>query len=223
LKIMRWKALTTGQLSRNIYWGESNDRAYRSVLATGTVIWDDEHVILVDPAEPLEITGEKLRALDLSPEKVDIIVSTHFHGDHRVDAGRYPNAACYMSRIMMEDFRASIRDGNVPKQYTDGIAGVFQEIDPETETLPGVELISLPGHTRGDMGVLFQAEEGRILAAGDTIITVEFYAHCDGFWINHDLEATKRSIRKASGIADIIIPGHGAPFRTADVKVDGMQ
>lgn len=44
--------LTIGHLSRNKFWGESNDQAYRKPLATSTLLLGEGEVIVADPSLP---------------------------------------------------------------------------------------------------------------------------------------------------------------------------
>jgi len=47
--VKRWDIVTVGNLSRNRYWGEGEDRAIRAPLCTSTLIQGDEFRLLVDP------------------------------------------------------------------------------------------------------------------------------------------------------------------------------
>jgi glyoxylase-like metal-dependent hydrolase (beta-lactamase superfamily II) len=211
---LNWEILTIGNLSRNKFWGESNHTCYHPVLATSTVIWDDGQIILVDPSEPLELLSKKLdQYCGLKPEQVDIVFSTHFHGDHRVDAHRYPNAACYMSETALADLEWAAKEvaaGTLSPRLLDSITGVFGSVSGSLT--PHIRLIDLPGHTPGSTGLLFPAAEGRMLISGDTIMGVEYFEHCEGYWFNKSQEETRVSIRKAALEADWIIPGHGDIF-----------
>src|ERR1017187_2209384 len=52
-KVKRWDVITVGNLSRNQYWGEANDKAVRKVLCTCTLIRGDGFQLLVDPSEAM--------------------------------------------------------------------------------------------------------------------------------------------------------------------------
>ena len=49
-KVQRWDVITVGNLSRNRYWGEPNDKAIRDVLCTCTLIRGEGFRLLVDPS-----------------------------------------------------------------------------------------------------------------------------------------------------------------------------
>ncbi|UCF16596.1 MAG: hypothetical protein JSW59_03870 [Phycisphaerales bacterium] len=49
-QIKSWDVITIGNLSRNRYWGESDDRGVRSAICTCTLIRGDGFNVLVDPS-----------------------------------------------------------------------------------------------------------------------------------------------------------------------------
>jgi hypothetical protein len=48
--VIRWDVITIGNLSRNRYWGESDEKPLRSAICTCTVISGKNFHILVDPS-----------------------------------------------------------------------------------------------------------------------------------------------------------------------------
>ena len=58
--IRRWDIITIGNLSRNRYWGERDDQAYRSAICTCTLVQGDSFRLLVaeesDPDNDYEIS-----------------------------------------------------------------------------------------------------------------------------------------------------------------------
>lgn len=211
---VKWKLLTIGHLSRNKYWGESDHSQYHPVLATTVLIQDGDMNIIVDPSEKIDDMAEKLKKFaGLTPEDIDIVYSTHFHQDHRVDIEFYPNAVCFMSKDNMEDLewtREEVAAGRLSQWYLTGRWDLFKEC--ENMLTSNIRLYPMHGHTAGTTGLLFQAQGKRILIAGDTIMGQEYFEHKDGYWFNTSLEDTKASILNAAGDADIIIPGHGDAF-----------
>jgi len=70
---IRWDLLTIGHLSRNKFWGETDDRAYRSPLCTSVLIRTGTRTIVVDPSLPPEGIAPVLdrRAGEVSSNVVD--------------------------------------------------------------------------------------------------------------------------------------------------------
>lgn len=73
--MVSWKMLNIGQVSRNRYWGEAEEKPLRPGICSSTVLWDSGHVILVDPPREGE---EMIRLLDshtgLKAEQVDTVL-----------------------------------------------------------------------------------------------------------------------------------------------------
>src|SRR5690242_21636596 len=65
--IGRWVVVTMGNLSRNRYWGESDEKVVRSTLCTCTLIQGADFRLLVDPslANPEEMARELERRTGL--------------------------------------------------------------------------------------------------------------------------------------------------------------
>lgn len=213
---LTWKTLTLGHLSRNKFWGESDDAQYHSVVATTTLIQADGVNILVDPTLPIAETEALLQLhAGLHREDIHIVFATHYHGDHRVDASAYPNAKRYMSPASMADASAAMEEVRRGRGIPGFVTGLDAFCAAPEFLCPGVTLYPLPGHTDGNTGLLLQAPQGRVLVAGDTIMGEEYFCTGEGYWFNTSQEKTRSSIEAAARDADFIVPGHGDWFLTA--------
>lgn len=168
-----------------------------------------EHgVILIDPSMPAAaLTQELFDQSGIRAEDVKYIYFTHNHGDHWMGTEAFPNAKLCMPE---EDLRALKADR---AQYEDAQGDAIDRMVGVTdELLPGFKLVPLPGHTMGLCGLLFDAPEGRVLAAGDAVMGKEYFHAKRGYFYSLDQELSARSIEKAAALADVIIPGHGNYF-----------
>ena len=118
---------------------------------------------------------QELEKIDVSPEKVDFVINTHYHFDHCGGNTRregeelvpsFPNATYLVSRQEYED-------ANHPNERTVATymphnwkpledRGLLQKVDKDQEIVPGVTLVSTPGHTAGHQSVKVESE-GKIL------------------------------------------------------------
>jgi len=107
---------------------------------------------------PFLIDG--LRALDVRPEDIDIVVNSHLHFDHcggntQMRNGEpvpaFPNARYLVQRGELDHaMHASERDkaSYLPDNFAPvGAAGKLQLVEGECVVAPGVELVRVPGHT----------------------------------------------------------------------------
>ncbi|MDP9351908.1 MAG: MBL fold metallo-hydrolase [Chloroflexota bacterium] len=202
-----WDVLTIGHLSRNRYWGESDDRAYREPLCTSTLIRTGEHTIVVDPGLPPE---QMVRVLDrragITPEVVDLVFLTHFHGDHRVGLAAFPDAQWFMAPAEIEQWRHDLTTDSIDRELLDRVRPVGQSL------LPGIEVIETPGHRLGHASLLLESEGLRVVVAGDAVMTRDFFRNRDYYFNTVDQSAAVTSIETISRAADVVVPGHDNYF-----------
>lgn len=135
---------------------------------------------------------EAFRGASIEPDQVDIVINTHLHLDHIGGNALFRNARFYAHRL------------ESPPLGTARISEGF-------EIIPGVEVVTTPGHTAGSISVIVRAER-RYAICGDAIPTK---ANLDGHVppaINIDPRLALKSMDLLEASADVIVPGHGAPF-----------
>jgi len=133
-----------------------------------------------------------LEGTGIAPEEVDTVVLTHLHGDHTSNNDLFPNA----------EVLAHVDE--IPPR---GIEPVIEE----GEICDGVGLIHTPGHTRGSMSVLVEAERTYVMT-GDALPTRENYDRWIPPGLNFYPELALRSMRRIVDLADVIVPGHDVAF-----------
>lgn len=134
---------------------------------------------------PGETLPAQLRRLGIAPADIGHVLISHFHGDHVAGIRDYPNARFTSMRADFDAMRNASRLGNLlkgqlpallPSNFEGRLA--FAE-DARTVALPvecrpfehGFDLfgdasllaVPLPGHTRGQMGLLLRQADGRML------------------------------------------------------------
>ena len=182
-----------------LHAGYANDEG---VASSVSLVLDEGAVIVVDPgmvADRSLIIGP-LAEHGIEPAEVTRVVLTHHHPDHAVNAALFPNAE-------VVDFWA--------RYHGD------QWLDHEGEgyrVSPSTVILLTPGHTAEDLTLLVETDDG-----------VVAFTHC---WWRADrtpevdplaedglaLEASRSRILAA---ADIIVPGHGAPFTSGRARERG--
>lgn len=149
--------------------GDKGDATYRERLA-------------LEPGWPLL---ETLAAQGLNPEDITDVVLTHLHLDHaggatRLDAeGRavptFPKATHWVQRQELEDaLQPNLRAkasylGPDFQPLLD--AKLLRTVEGEVELFPGLRVRPMPGHNRGNQGVIVEGDGVKLIQPGDLIPT----------------------------------------------------
>lgn len=204
---IRWDVLTIGHVSRNRFWGESDDRAYRAPRCTCTLIRTTTHTIVVDPSLPaLELAHVLDQRSGLSLSAVDTVFLTHFHGDHRVGLDAFPQARWYMAHTEHAVWDARQPIGSLEYDLLQRITAI------ETLLTPGIALLPTPGHTRGHTSLSFTSGGLQVVVAGDAAMTRDFFQARAVYFNTEDVPAALTSLDQIAALADIIVPGHDNAF-----------
>jgi glyoxylase-like metal-dependent hydrolase (beta-lactamase superfamily II) len=195
--VTHWDVITIGNLSRNRYWGESDEKAIHSVICTCIVISGKDFHIIVDPslADEKEMKTELQRRTGLKPEDIDMVFITHQHGDHVAGLKHFAKA-----RWVAGNKTASIL--NKSKAFS-------KQIEPAGSNLfDAIDVISTPGHTTDHQSLRFDYKGMSVVIAGDSVATKDFWDEKRMYYNALDIEESKRTMEKINSMADIIIPGH---------------
>jgi len=106
----------------------------------------------------------------------------------------------------MRPYEWEARDGRLPRWLAHRRR--MRVIERDFAVAPGLEIVHLPGHTPGCIGLCCATPGGRHLIACDAAPTYENLR--DGVppgWYT-DLEEAYASLAKMREIADVILPGH---------------
>jgi glyoxylase-like metal-dependent hydrolase (beta-lactamase superfamily II) len=163
------------------------------VRSTCTLVRDGHLVAVIDPglAPSQASILDPLRELGLSPNEVTAVVLSHHHPDHTINAALFPMAAVH-------DHWAVYRGDHWEDRDCEG-----------AELSPSVCLIRTPGHSAEDLSTVIGTADG-IVVATHLWWTAEGPGD-DPFAPDRDVLRASRE--RVLAIADLVIPGHGAPFR----------
>jgi glyoxylase-like metal-dependent hydrolase (beta-lactamase superfamily II) len=163
------------------------------VAGTVTLVRDEDRVVVVDPGMVADRDDvlRPLRALGVRPEDVTDVVLSHHHLDHTLNVALFPV-------VPVHDV-ASVLHGDVfTRREADGV-----------HLTPSVRLLATPGHTPQDLTTLVGTPDG-VVALTHLWWTGEGPAD-DPYAVDRDLLRAQRE--RVLELADLVVPGHGAPFR----------
>ena len=206
-----------------------------------TVLVESGNDAFADPATRERLALEDadglmrgLAALGIAPGEVTDLVLTHLHLDHaggatRPDAsGRrvpsFPCATVWVQAAELEDARRPHprAKGSYVREHWEPLAdaGLLRTVDGLHTLAPGLLLRPLPGHNRGNQGVVVEGAGARLVQPGDLIPTRH---HLPPTWcMGYDLDVvacvdTRQALLEELADTDALLAfGHDpeAPFCT---------
>ena len=186
---IRWDLLTIGHLSRNEFWGDADDRAYRSHLCTSVLTRTKTRAIVVDLGLPPEEMASVLdRREGLSISEVNDLFLTRFHGDHRFGIDAFPEAEWLVAGEEIPPWRDELPENDDDRRVLERLGTARGELAPD------IALLATPGHTPNHHSLVFDAEGLRVVVAGEATMTRDFFRAREYYFNTAGPEAAVRSI-----------------------------
>ena len=173
-----------------LHAGYGGDRTASSVA----LVRDGEAIIVVDPGmvRSRALILDPLRDHGVDPESVTHVFLSHHHPDHTMNVALFPNAE-------VVDFWARYKDDLWMDMPGDGY-----------RLSPKAQLWLTPGHTAEDASLIVEADDA-------VYAMTHLWWHADRSPevdpVADDQDAIAAGRARVLEIADVVIPGHGGPFR----------
>lgn len=173
-------------------YARAGDRVGSSI----SLVRDGDSLIVTDPGMVAHrsLILDPLAALGVDPDAVTHVFLSHHHPDHTVNVALFANAE-------VVDFWARYRDDLWLDHAGDG-----HHLGPNSE------LWLTPGHSEEDATLMVAADDG-------------MHALTHLWWradrtpdvdpLGSDQAAIERARARVLAVADVVIPGHGEPFRVS--------
>ncbi len=161
---------------------------------------------------------ENLARFGIAPNDVDIVIQTHLHFDHALNTRKCRNAKVYVQGNEL----AQAKD---PHPLTSQMYRWFEKggkdlnyevVDGDMQLLPGIDLLSVPGHSPGCQAVAVNTCKGRAIITGFCSILENFDPPlpfkslvpvvCPGIHLN-PVQAYE-SLWRVKKMADVVLPMH---------------
>lgn len=157
---------------------------------------------------------KQLANLGIQPTDIDIVISSHYDGDHAGRHASFTKAQYIVQRTHHANAAKNPRFASIRSQWNQPLERI-RMIDGDTKLLPGLELIETSGHVVGHQSVLVQLPK-----TGTILLTIDAVSFASGFtmepkeeWSHPDGEAGRASIQKLLDLVqkrkiDQVIFGH---------------
>jgi N-acyl homoserine lactone hydrolase len=101
--------------------------------------------------------ADALADMDMTPGDIDLVINTHLHFDHCGQNAVFKHAACWVQRTELA--RAKVESPDL-YDWFDFMNARFELLDGDAEVVPGLSVITTPGHTSGHQSVVVSTGEG---------------------------------------------------------------
>ena len=173
-----------------LHAGYTGERTASSVV----LVRDGDATIVVDPGmvASRELILDPLAARGVAVDGVTHVFLSHHHPDHTMNVALFPNAEVvdFWARYIGDLWLDHAGDGHALSDHA--------------------QLWLTPGHSEEDASLIVEADDGvyamtHLWWHADRSPAVDPFAS--------DLAALERGRARVLEAADVVIPGHGAPFR----------
>jgi glyoxylase-like metal-dependent hydrolase (beta-lactamase superfamily II) len=176
-----------------------------------------------------------LQAAGIDVKAVDIVLISHFHGDHinglRNPDGTlaYPNAEI---RVPATEWAYWTDEGNLAKTPASNkgnfanVKKIFADLKPThyeagKEVAPGITAIATPGHTPGHMSFVVASGSKRVLIQGDVALAPEVFAKHPDYQVVFDVlgdvaVATRKKVYDMALAEKLPVIGYHFAFGTVN-------
>lgn len=169
----------------------------------------------------------------ITPDSIDTVLITHFHGDHinglrrRDGSWVFPKAQVMVPArewaFWMDDERmAAAPDAMKPafqgvRRVFAPVAAQVKRFEPDTELMPGLKAVAAHGHTPGMSMFEVQSRDQRFLFVADLTNVPALFMRQPDWAVQFDMDAeaarlTRRKVLEAAATDGTLVGGYHFPF-----------
>jgi glyoxylase-like metal-dependent hydrolase (beta-lactamase superfamily II) len=174
-----------------------------------------------------------LKASGISPDQVDIVIISHFHGDHingLLGTDNKPKFTKAEILVPAPEWKYFMDDAEMGKQTSDRMKSVFagarrvfdalgRKVTPyeaNKELAPGITSVATHGHTPGHMSFVIASGNGKVFVQSD-VTNNPLFVRNPGFHLMFDqdvqmAEATRRKVYDMLAAEKMLVQGFHYPF-----------
>ncbi|GAC1480834.1 MAG: MBL fold metallo-hydrolase [Candidatus Dormibacteria bacterium] len=143
--------------------------------------------------------AQALRPHDVGPSDIRWVINSHLHFDHCGQNAVFPHAPVYVQKA---EYERRAEPGYTVREWLDYAGAQYELLAGEQEILPGVRVLTTPGHTPGHQSVRVDTTAGPALFTGDACWTAgQFDGSPPRAGMMEDPAAFARSLEKLRAVS----------------------
>jgi glyoxylase-like metal-dependent hydrolase (beta-lactamase superfamily II) len=147
----------------------------------------------------------------LDPGDISAVVVSHTHYDHVQNVDLFPRAVLCLHPAELAPQAGDLARPSWTRLLFRGRD--VRAVGDGAELAPGVRVLHLPGHTAGSIGLVAGTGRGVAVCTGDALSTAAALRAGVPSVVGGDPAQARASLRRAAALADLIYPGHDAPYQ----------
>ena len=197
--MVKFQIINIGTISLNKFWGETK-RLRQATATCALLTLEDGRRLLVDPSPTPDALVPMLYARSgLRPEQIDLVFVTHWHGDHHQGLEAFCDATWLMANSGIREWLVSSPVAEVEAMC----CASAEDVLPDE-----LALVHTPGHTLQHHSLAADTEWGRLLVAGDSVMTRDHLRTEEGHSNSLDFHLATTTIQAMKAHYDVVVPGH---------------
>ena len=108
----------------------------------------------------------------ISPIDIRWVINSHLHFDHAGQNAVFPHAPLYVQR---GEHKRIHEENYTVAEWLDYAGARYELLEGEAEIVPGVRVITTPGHTPGHQSIVVATASGPSVIVGDACWTVDHF------------------------------------------------
>lgn len=135
-----------------------------------------------------------LRRHGVDPADIRWVINSHLHFDHCGQNAVFPHAPVYVQR---PEYERRNDPAYTVVEWLRYAGAQWELLDGEQEIVPGIQVVTTPGHTPGHQSIQVDTTDGPALLTGDACWTVKmFEGEAPREGTMEDIPLSKRSLDK---------------------------
>jgi len=98
--------------------------------------------------------------------EVDLVANCHLHADHAGQNASLPGIPIHVQRAELARARAG---GYTIPEWIDGAGVIYVEAEGDHELVPGIRVVSSPGHSSGHQSLVVDQRDGPVVLTGQAV------------------------------------------------------